>query len=87
MHGVLLCDFKAVRRELRNLVGDPVKRGWEYLRANAGNHACEVEKRNVSFMENFAQLLILEATGDRLVALLHMGHYMRSSDAIGALCH
>ena len=65
MHGVLLSDFAAARRELRNLVGDPVKRGWEYLRANAGKLACDADRPGVSIMENFGQLLILEATGDR----------------------
>ncbi|KAH9929520.1 HAD-like domain-containing protein [Epithele typhae] len=67
-HGILLADFKAARRELRNLVGDPVKRGWEYLRANAGKLACDADRPGVSIMENFGQLLILEATGDRRVS-------------------
>lgn len=65
MHGVLLAGFEEARRELRNIVGDPVKRGWEYLRANAGKLACDADRPGVSIMENFGQLLILEATDDR----------------------
>ena len=67
MHGTLLTRFPEARRELRNIVGDPVKRGWEYLRANAGKLACDADRPGVSIMENFGQLLILEATGDRYV--------------------
>ena len=65
MHGILLSDFNEARRQLRNIVGDPVARGWEYLRANAGNLPCDADRPGVSIMENFGQLLILEATGDR----------------------
>ncbi|KAH9914153.1 uncharacterized protein BXZ73DRAFT_106651 [Epithele typhae] len=64
-HGILLADFKAARRELQNLISDPVKHGWEYLCANAGKLACDADRPGVSIMENFGQLLILEATGDR----------------------
>ncbi len=65
MHGVLLADFKEARRELRNIAGEPVDRGWEYLRTNAGKLACDADRPGASIMENFGQLLILEATGDR----------------------
>ncbi|KAI0704997.1 HAD-like domain-containing protein [Cerioporus squamosus] len=70
MHGILLGDLKENRREMLNLVGDPVKRGWEYLRANAGKHASELDKSAVTFTDNFSQLLILEATGDRSLVTL-----------------
>ncbi|RPD74190.1 hypothetical protein L226DRAFT_464064 [Lentinus tigrinus ALCF2SS1-7] len=70
MHGIEFVDFPAARRELRNLVGDPVKRGWAYLRANAGNLPCGANRPGVSIMENFGQLLLLEATGDRSLVSL-----------------
>ncbi|KAH9919182.1 uncharacterized protein BXZ73DRAFT_105011 [Epithele typhae] len=69
-HGILLTDVKTARRELWNLAGDPVKRGREYLRANAGKLVCEVDGSDVSVVETFSQLLILEATGDRSLVTL-----------------
>ncbi|KAI1784097.1 HAD-like domain-containing protein [Ganoderma leucocontextum] len=88
MHGVLLADFKEARRELRNIVGDPVKRGWEYLRANAGKLACDADRPGVSIMENFGQLLILEATGDRsLVQLTEPPRYWNYFQGKGILTH
>ena len=66
MHGIVLGDLKENRREMLNLVGDPVHRGREYLRANAGKHVSELDaKPGFTFTDNFTQLLILEATGDR----------------------
>ncbi|OCH89461.1 hypothetical protein OBBRIDRAFT_794242 [Obba rivulosa] len=66
MHGVQLSlkDPKPAIRALRNLAGDPVQRGWEYMRNNAGKHVFETDT-GVVMIENFGQLLILEATGDR----------------------
>ncbi|KAI0704998.1 HAD-like domain-containing protein [Cerioporus squamosus] len=88
MHGVLLANFKEARRELRNLVGDPVKRGWAYLRANAGKLACDADRPGVSIMENFGQLLILEATGDRsLVSLTEPTRYWNYFQGKGILTH
>ncbi|RDX55002.1 hypothetical protein OH76DRAFT_856104 [Lentinus brumalis] len=88
MHGVLLLKFDEARRELRNLAGDPVKRGWEYLRANAGKLACDADRPGVSIMENFGQLLILEATGDRtLVSLTEPTRYWNYFQGKGILTH
>ncbi|RPD53540.1 hypothetical protein L227DRAFT_397698 [Lentinus tigrinus ALCF2SS1-6] len=71
MHGIILGDLKENRREMLNLLGDPVKRGWEYLRAHAGKHVSELDaKPGVTFTDNFTQLLILEATGDRSLVTL-----------------
>jgi len=53
-----------VARALRNLVGDPGKRGHEFLNNNAGRLQ-SVTDNHVTLQENFAQLLILEATGNR----------------------
>ncbi|OBZ67148.1 hypothetical protein A0H81_12851 [Grifola frondosa] len=64
MHGIILTDLPKVCRELRNLVGDPVKRGWDYLRQNAGHHLSEIDN-GMKLMENFGQLMLLEMTGDR----------------------
>ncbi|OBZ67213.1 hypothetical protein A0H81_12852 [Grifola frondosa] len=87
MHGVLLQDFNKVRRELLNLVGDPVKRGWEYLRKNAGNLVSETDT-GVSMMENFGQLLILEATEDRsLVSIQDPPRYWNFFQGKGILTH
>ncbi|EJF65408.1 hypothetical protein DICSQDRAFT_144065 [Dichomitus squalens LYAD-421 SS1] len=88
MHGVLLSDFQEARRQLRNIVGDPVKRGWMYLRANAGNLPCDADKPGVSIMENFGQLLILEATGDRsLVQLTEPPRYWNYFQGKGILTY
>ena len=66
MPGIVLGDLQENRREMLNLVGDPVHRGREYLRANAGKHVSELDaKPGFTFTDNFTQLLVLEATGDR----------------------
>jgi FMN phosphatase YigB (HAD superfamily) len=69
--GIVFDNASAVKRALRNLVGHPVERGREFLERNAGqlesvtratpNHEAIVVE------ENFAQLLILEATENRSV--------------------
>ncbi|KAL4263544.1 HAD-like protein [Pleurotus pulmonarius] len=64
IHGIVFDDVKHVGRALRNLVGDPVKRGQEFLTKNA-RHLESVTDGGVELQENFAQLLILEATNDQ----------------------
>ncbi|KAJ7770199.1 HAD-like domain-containing protein [Mycena maculata] len=56
------CD--KVKRALRNLIGDPILRGREYLRQNARSLR-SVTDNGIVLQENFAQLLILELTGDK----------------------
>ncbi|RXW24997.1 hypothetical protein EST38_g879 [Candolleomyces aberdarensis] len=69
LHGIVFDNEDAVRRALRNLIGDPIARGKSYLQANAKNlHSvtANTEKQPAIILhENFAQLLILEATNDR----------------------
>jgi len=63
IQGILFDDTGKVARTLRNLLGDSVERGKEYLKRNAGRmHS--VTKSGVTIRDNFAQLLILIATGD-----------------------
>ena len=61
MHGVVYADLDSARRTLRSLVGDPIQRGWDFLWAHAGNHV-SLTKTGLEIGDNFAQLLLLEAT-------------------------
>lgn len=61
MHGVVYENLVDARTAIRYLVGDPVSRGWEFLRIHAGQHE-SVTDSGLAVGENFAQLLILEAT-------------------------
>jgi HAD superfamily hydrolase (TIGR01509 family) len=63
LHGITFDSFESVSRQLKNLVGDPVSRGQRYMKANA-KRMYSVTDSGVVLSENFAQLLILEATGD-----------------------
>jgi FMN phosphatase YigB (HAD superfamily) len=63
-HGIVFDTSANVIRALRNLLGDPVKRGREFLQQNAGR-LDSVTDNGIVLKENFAQLLILEATNDR----------------------
>jgi len=63
IQGIIFNDSASVARTLRNLLGDPVHRGKEYLTRNAG-HLTSTTKCNTTIHDNFAQLLILSATGD-----------------------
>ncbi|KAG2138331.1 Haloacid dehalogenase-like hydrolase-domain-containing protein [Suillus clintonianus] len=64
MHGIIFDDHRKVVRALYNLLGDPVERGRQYLTLNAKKHL-SVTENGIVLRENFAQLLILEATDDR----------------------
>ena len=63
LHGIVFDNTEKVSRSLRNLTGDPVKRGRDYLSKNAGS-LDSVTGDGTILLENFAQLLLLEATGD-----------------------
>lgn len=65
-HGIVFDNPKTLARSLRNLVGDPVNRGWDYLRQHAGAHK-SVTTTGVVLRENFTQLLMLDLTDDRWV--------------------
>ncbi|KAJ7703151.1 Haloacid dehalogenase-like hydrolase-domain-containing protein [Mycena rosella] len=66
LHGIVFPrgGSDKVKRALRNLIGDPVLRGRDYLQRNAGALQ-SVTDNGIVLQENFAQLLILELTGDR----------------------
>lgn len=63
IQGIIFDGSASVARTLRNLLGDPVRRGKEYLTRNAGR-LTSITECNTTIYENFAQLLILSATGD-----------------------
>ncbi|KAF9063013.1 Haloacid dehalogenase-like hydrolase-domain-containing protein [Rhodocollybia butyracea] len=63
MAGILYEDFKTVERTLRNLCFDSTSRGESFLKRHAGQHL-SYTSTGVVIYENFAQLLILEATRD-----------------------
>jgi FMN phosphatase YigB (HAD superfamily) len=75
MHGIVYTGAGELSRQLRNLVLDPVQRGREFLRRNAGALYSTCETGQV-IRENFSQLLILEATGDR--SLVNLEYQQRS---------
>ncbi|KAG5342688.1 hypothetical protein C0989_010656 [Termitomyces sp. Mn162] len=69
LYGIIFDNPKTVARALRNLVGDPITRGRAFLKQNAGRLLSVTDKNDkhaaVELRENFAQLLILEATNNR----------------------
>ncbi|KAJ7096276.1 Haloacid dehalogenase-like hydrolase-domain-containing protein [Mycena epipterygia] len=66
LHGIVFPrgGSDKVKRALRNLIGDPVLRGGDYLRRNA-RQLQSITDSGIIIQENFAQLLILELTDDR----------------------
>ncbi|KAH9858423.1 HAD-like protein [Lenzites betulinus] len=64
MHGVVFDSQENVFRTLRNIFGDPVQRGRDYLRRYAGCLETSTDA-GVVFEENFTQLIIYEVTNDR----------------------
>lgn len=71
IHGILFSDSILIVRTLRNLVGDPVKRGQAFLTRNAKNFVSETDG-GISIKENFSRLLILEATNNKYLSLAHV---------------
>jgi len=63
MRGIIFDDQKRVIQAIRNAVQDPVDRARSYLQTNA-KLLHSVTSTGVPLKENFAQLLILEATCD-----------------------
>jgi FMN phosphatase YigB (HAD superfamily) len=66
--GIVFDDIARARRLLRNYVGEPVSRAYRYLVDHAGEHD-SVTNTGVKIGDNFSQLLMLEATGNRYVAI------------------
>ncbi|KAH0542991.1 hypothetical protein FGG08_002679 [Glutinoglossum americanum] len=66
LHGIVYDNKQQVVRALRNLLGNPVKRGEAFLERNSKNLLAESDNsKSYSIHENFCQLLILEATNNR----------------------
>ena len=63
LKGIVFTSFDEVARELRTLVRNPIIDGERYLRCHA-KEMKSVTDTGVVLEENFAQLLILEVTGD-----------------------
>ncbi|KAG7442323.1 HAD-like protein [Guyanagaster necrorhizus] len=63
LYGLVYRDFTELKQSLLNLLGNPVLRGQEYLKKNAG--CLTSECAGLAIQENFAQLLILDMTNDR----------------------
>jgi hypothetical protein len=64
--GFMPRDSHDTIRMLRNVLGDPITRGQEFLCANSGNLSSRTDN-GIEVWDSYAQLLILEATQDRLV--------------------
>ncbi|KAL2674193.1 hypothetical protein Neosp_012643 [[Neocosmospora] mangrovei] len=56
-------DVSSVVATLNSLFGDPVVRGFEFLKRNATNLFCETNTGEIK-RDNYSQLIILEHTGD-----------------------
>ena len=63
-NGIVFDRPENVMRSLRNLIGDPITRGREFLHRSAGMHD-SITDDGTTLKENFSQLLILEMTNDR----------------------
>lgn len=63
-HGIVFDNTPNVIRQLRNLLGDPISRGQAYLHRNA-KQLHSMTDTGIILEENFAQLLILEASGNK----------------------
>ena len=64
INGIVFDDVQRVRQSLRHFTGEPVSRGLSFLEARAGRLESETNCGQI-VAENFAQLLILEATNKR----------------------
>ncbi|KAJ7140493.1 Haloacid dehalogenase-like hydrolase-domain-containing protein [Mycena crocata] len=64
IRGIVFESANEIKRTLQNLFGDPILRGRQFLRRGAGRLSSETTN-GLEITENFAQLLILDATRDR----------------------
>lgn len=64
IRGIVFESFDALSRQLRNYLGDSASRAQSWLRDNA-KKMLSVTDTGMTVYENFAPLLIYEATGDR----------------------
>lgn len=72
---IVFDDAANVRRKLLNVLEDPARRGKEWLQRQAKQFHSETDT-GVAVPDNFAQLLILELTGD--MDLLDLKHFDRT---------
>ncbi|KAJ3563860.1 hypothetical protein NP233_g8667 [Leucocoprinus birnbaumii] len=70
MVGIRFEDNNMITQQLLNILGDPTARGEEFLHENAKNMHCTTDNGDL-VKENFAQLLILEATGNMELVTLN----------------
>jgi len=63
IRSILFDSTENVIRQMRNLLGDPVKRGQNYLAENARRHVTTTNT-GMEVTDNFSQLLMLEANCD-----------------------
>ena len=70
LHGILFDNTANVGRSLRNMLGDPVGRGKAFLSRNARQFG-SITDTNIVVHDNFAQLLILDATKDEYHPSFH----------------
>ncbi|PYI00624.1 hypothetical protein BO78DRAFT_437901 [Aspergillus sclerotiicarbonarius CBS 121057] len=66
MHGILYTQPLHLSQHLKSLILDPVQRGMDYLHRHAKRLHSTTDAGH-PVLENFSQLLILEATGDEYV--------------------
>ena len=62
--GLTCKDSKEAERVLYNLLGDPIKRGVDYMERNAGKMILELSTGGLQ-PDNFSQFIMLELTGDK----------------------
>ncbi|KAL4743164.1 hypothetical protein BDV11DRAFT_166572 [Aspergillus similis] len=72
---ILHTDTNTTLRSLQNILCDPVARGKEFLRINA-KRLHSITSTGVVIRDNFSQLLVLEATGNR--DLVYLEEHARS---------
>lgn len=68
LHGILFDNTANVSRKLRNLLGNPVGRGKEFLSRNA-KQLYSITDTDVVVHDNYAQILILGATNNEYSGL------------------
>lgn len=71
IEGIVFDDTEHVVQSLRASLDSPISRGRDYLLKNAGQHVSVLTKTNMEVWENFAQLLILEATNNEELIKVH----------------
>ena len=76
INGIVFDDVQRVRQSLLLFTGDPVSRGLSFLEARAGRLESETNSGHI-ISENFAQLLILEATNRRCVGSAFLSGFLK----------